>query len=148
MLGRTPPWAMVTPARSLFSSSSFLNKTMKVMNKRGSVDTPYSQLKVSRDDPGLLVIPGSITSQLQDLCSQVLHDGRHVNGSPCTHPLGVVSFPGKSKMYKDQKEDPTGEVWILPTGNWSPALLDLDFAFPFTLPPFPRPDILVYGLKF
>ena len=24
MLGRTPPWAMVTPARSLLSSSSFL----------------------------------------------------------------------------------------------------------------------------
>ena len=24
MLGRTPPWAMVTPARSLFNSSSFL----------------------------------------------------------------------------------------------------------------------------
>ena len=24
MLGRTPPWAMVTPASSLFSSSSFL----------------------------------------------------------------------------------------------------------------------------
>ena len=26
MLGRTPPWAMVTPARSLFSSSSFLEQ--------------------------------------------------------------------------------------------------------------------------
>ena len=26
MLGKTPPWAMVTPARSLFSSSSFLGR--------------------------------------------------------------------------------------------------------------------------
>ena len=26
MLGKTPPWAIVTPAKSLFSSSSFLNK--------------------------------------------------------------------------------------------------------------------------
>ena len=33
-------------------------------------------------------------------------------------------------------------LWILPTGNWSPALLDRDLALPFTLPPLPRPDIL------
>ncbi len=34
-------------------------------------------------------------------------------------------------------------LWILPTGNWSPARLDLDWDLPFTLPPLPRPDILV-----
>ena len=34
MLGRTPPWAIVTPASSLFSSSSFLeNKEMTVKRK-------------------------------------------------------------------------------------------------------------------
>ena len=33
--------------------------------------------------------------------------------------------------------------WILPTGNWRPALLERDLALPFTLPPLPRPDILL-----
>ena len=31
--------------------------------------------------------------------------------------------------------------WIRPTGNWRPARDDRDFAFPLTLPPFPRPDM-------
>ena len=34
--------------------------------------------------------------------------------------------------------------WIRPTGNWSPALLDLLLALAFTLPPLPRPDILFF----
>ena len=29
ILGKTPPWAMVTPARSLFSSSSFLSNQIR-----------------------------------------------------------------------------------------------------------------------
>ena len=34
-------------------------------------------------------------------------------------------------------------LWILPTGNWSPARLDRDLDLPvFALPPLPRPDIL------
>ena len=54
-----------------------------------------------RDDTGLLVIPGSITSQLKYLSSQVLHDSCHVNRSPSTHPLGVVTLPDKirSRVY-------------------------------------------------
>ena len=30
----------------------------------------------------------------------------------------------------------------LPTGNWRPALFERDFAFPFTFPPFPLPDMV------
>merc|ERR1719310_566113 len=50
------------------------------------------ELKVTGDDPGLLVVTGSVTSQLEDLSSQVLHDGGHVDGGSSSHPLGVVAF--------------------------------------------------------
>ena len=97
MLGRTPPWAIVTPARSLFSSSSFLNKTnyerMQIMKR---VVTPDGQLKVSWDDTRLLVVPGSIASQLEDLSGQVLHDGGHVDRGSSSHPLGIVALPQQS----------------------------------------------------
>ena len=52
----------------------------------------YGQLKVTGDDPGLLVVAGSVASQLKDLSSQVLHDGGHVDGGASSHPLGVVSL--------------------------------------------------------
>jgi len=51
------------------------------------------QLEVTGDDPGLLVVPGSIASQLEDLSSQVLHDGSHVDGGTSTHTLGIVALP-------------------------------------------------------
>ena len=50
------------------------------------------ELKVTGDDPGLLVVTGSVASQLEDLSSQVLHDGSHVDGGTSSHPLGVVSL--------------------------------------------------------
>ena len=37
MLGRTPPWAMVTPASSLFSSSSFLGQRCSRGNRKGLI---------------------------------------------------------------------------------------------------------------
>ena len=98
MLGRTPPWAIVTPARSLFSSSSFLNKTMQIKNRKQVDHTPDSQLQMSGDNARFLVVPGSVASQLKDLGSQVFHDSCHVYWSPCTHPLGVVAFPDERKM--------------------------------------------------
>ena len=36
------------------------------------------QLEVTGDDPGLVVVTGSVTRQLQDLSSQVLHDSSQV----------------------------------------------------------------------
>ena len=34
MLGRTPPWAIVTPASSLFSSSSFLENKERTVKRK------------------------------------------------------------------------------------------------------------------
>ena len=50
------------------------------------------QLQVTGDDPGLLVVTGSIACQLKDLSSQVLHDGSQVDWGAGTDTLGVVSF--------------------------------------------------------
>jgi hypothetical protein len=51
------------------------------------------QLEVAGDDPGLLVVPGSVASQLEDLSGQVLHDGGHVDWGASTHTLGIVALP-------------------------------------------------------
>lgn len=54
---------------------------------------PDGQLEVTGDDPGLLVVPGSIAGQLKDLSCEVLHDGGHVHGSSGTDALSIVSLP-------------------------------------------------------
>ena len=41
---------------------------------------PDGQLKVTGDDPGLLVVTSGVTGQLEHLSCQVLHDGGHVHG--------------------------------------------------------------------
>lgn len=41
------------------------------------------ELKVTRDDTGLLVVTGGVASQLEDLSSQVLEDSGEVDGSTC-----------------------------------------------------------------
>ena len=51
------------------------------------------QLEVAGDDPGLLVVPGSIASQLEDLSRQVLHDSGHVDRGASTHTLSIVALP-------------------------------------------------------
>ena len=50
------------------------------------------QLEVTGDDPGLLVVTGSVAGQLEDLSRQVLHDSGPVDGGPSSHTLGVVSL--------------------------------------------------------
>ena len=57
---------------------------------------PDGQLKVTRDDPGLLVVPGSVAGELEDLGSEVLHDGAEVDRGSSTNKLGVVSFAKKT----------------------------------------------------
>ena len=52
---------------------------------------PDGQLKVTGDDPGLLVVPGSVPSQLDDLGSKVLHNSSEVDGGTSSNPLGVVA---------------------------------------------------------
>ena len=56
---------------------------------------PDGQLQVPGDDPGLLVVPGGITCQLEDLSSQVLHDGGQVDGGTSSDTFGIVSFTEK-----------------------------------------------------
>ena len=50
------------------------------------------QLKVTGDDPGLLVVTGSISSQLKDLSSEVLHDSSHVDWSTSTNTGSIVTL--------------------------------------------------------
>ncbi|XP_045895530.1 uncharacterized protein LOC123963052 [Micropterus dolomieu] len=50
------------------------------------------QLQVTGDDPGLLVVAGGVSGQLQDLSGQVLQHRRQVHGGSGTDTLGVVSF--------------------------------------------------------
>ena len=53
---------------------------------------PDGELEMTGDDPGLLVVTGSVASQLEDLSSEVLHDGSKVDGSSSTNTGGVVSL--------------------------------------------------------
>ena len=100
MLGRTPPWAMVTPASNLFSSSSFLGLSQAY----NCTSLPDGELEVPGDDPGLLVVSGGVSGQLEDLGGEVLHDGGHVDEGDATHVLLVVALPEEAEMDKEEEE--------------------------------------------
>ena len=51
-----------------------------------------SQLKMTGDDPGLLVVTGSVSCQLEDLSGQVFHDGSQVHWGTSSYSLGIVSL--------------------------------------------------------
>ena len=44
------------------------------------------------DDPGLLVVTGSVAGQLENFGGEVLHDGGQVDRSAGTDSLGVVAL--------------------------------------------------------
>lgn len=50
------------------------------------------ELEVTGDDTSLLVVTGSVSSQLEDLSCQVLEHGREVDGSAGTDTLSVVAL--------------------------------------------------------
>merc|ERR1739838_328922 len=50
------------------------------------------QLKVTGDDPGLLVVTGSIAGQLKDLGCEVLHDSSHVDWGSSTNTGSIVTL--------------------------------------------------------
>lgn len=50
------------------------------------------KLKVTGDDTGLLVVSGSVTSQLEDFGSEVLENSGEVDGSTGTDTLSVVAL--------------------------------------------------------
>ena len=54
------------------------------------------ELEMTRDDTGLLVVTSGVSSQLENLSSQVLEDGCEVNWSTSTDTLSVVSLAEKT----------------------------------------------------
>lgn len=54
------------------------------------------ELEMTGDDTGLLVVAGSVASQLENLGSEVLKDGSEVDGSTGTNTLGVVALAEKT----------------------------------------------------
>ena len=61
---------------------------------------PDGQLKVARDDPGLLVVPGSVPSQFQDFSSQILHHCCHVDRSTSTNSFRIVPLPARLASHR------------------------------------------------
>jgi hypothetical protein len=51
------------------------------------------ELKMTGDDTRLLVVTGSVASQLENLCSEVFENGSEVDGSTGTNTLSVVALP-------------------------------------------------------
>ena len=77
------------------------------------------ELKMPGDDPGLLVVTGSVASELKNLSSEVLHDGGEVHGGTSTDTLSIVTLA-------EEPVDPTdGELETSPVGTG--LCLSLDF---------------------
>jgi len=78
------------------------------------------QLEVTGDDPGLLVVTGSVASQLEDLSRQVLHNGSQVHGGTGSYTLSIVSLAEQTMDTSD---------WELESGPAGPGLcLSLDLS--------------------
>ena len=50
------------------------------------------ELEMTGDDPGLLVVTGGVTCQLENLSGQVFHDGGEVDWGTSTDALTIVSL--------------------------------------------------------
>ena len=57
---------------------------------------PHGELEMTRDNPGLLVVSGGVTGQLEDLGCQVFHDSCEVDWSTSTYTLGIVALAQKT----------------------------------------------------
>ncbi len=111
---------------------------------------PTLPLEVAGDD-ALLVVLRCVAGQFEDLGGEVLHHGGHVDGGAGADALRVVALPTRLHVFPTESHCPVvfgldpylRSLWILPMGNWSPALLERDLDLPaFALPPLPRLDIL------
>merc|ERR1712037_305877 len=80
---------------------------------------PDGELQVPGDDPGLLVVTGSIASELKDLSSEVLHDGSQVDGGAGTNTLSIVS------LAEETVDTSHGELETSPVGSGLCLSLDL-----------------------
>merc|ERR1712018_727652 len=54
------------------------------------------QLQVTGDDPGLLVVTGSIACQFKNLSGQVFHNGSQVDGGTGTNTFSIVALAQKT----------------------------------------------------
>jgi hypothetical protein len=64
---------------------------------------PDGELKVARDDTGLLVVARSIASQLEDFGGEILEDSGEVDGSTGTDTLSVVALPQETVDTADRE---------------------------------------------
>ena len=76
----------------LVIANSELDITVRILS---SANTDILYLEVAGDDPGLLVVPGGVAGELEDLGGEVLHDGGQVDRGSSADPLGVVSLAEK-----------------------------------------------------
>ena len=60
---------------------------------------------MSGDNPGLLVVSGGVSCQLEDLSGEVLHDGGEIDGGSGSDTLSVVSLAEKSGGKRMKIED-------------------------------------------
>ena len=80
---------------------------------------PDGELQVPGDDPGLLVVTGSIASELEDLSGEVLHDGGQVDGGAGTNTLSIVA------LAEETVDTSHGELETSPVGSGLCLSLDL-----------------------
>ena len=87
------------------------------------------ELKMTGDDPALLVVAGSVACQLEHLGGQVLHDGRQVDGGSGTNALGVVALPQETvdSAHGELKSGPAAAGLALALGLTSFAASRHDF---------------------
>ncbi|KAG7218943.1 hypothetical protein INR49_019390 [Caranx melampygus] len=65
------------------------------------------ELQMTGDDPGLLVVAGGVSGQLEDLSGEVLEDGGQVDGGSGPDALGVVSLPEQPVDTADGELEPS-----------------------------------------
>jgi hypothetical protein len=75
-----------------------------------------SQLQMARNNPGLLVVPGSVTSQLENLSSEVFHNSGKVDWRTSTHTLSVVALAEETvnPPHRELKPSTAGPALRLP----------------------------------
>ncbi len=61
------------------------------------------ELEMTGNDTRLLVVTGSVTSELENLSSEVLEDGSEVDGSTGTNTLRVVALAEKTMNTADRE---------------------------------------------
>lgn len=82
---------------------------------------PDGELQVTGDDTCLLVVTGSVASQLENLGSEVLEDGGQVDGSTGTNTLGVVALAEQTVDTADGERQTSlgGTTEELRVSSWS-----------------------------